>query len=75
MPTSVETFMQVASQLITEAAEYAKGSPNEETSASIRQVRTMCAALMAALEQVRFPAPIVTSAMPTMAPMATPPKP
>lgn len=67
MATSVEQFMTVASQLINEAAAYAAAPPNEETSANIRQIRTMTAALMAALDQVRTPMipPSTVPPMPT----------
>lgn len=53
MATSVETFMQVATQLINEAATYAaKAQADPETEGNIRQLRAMTAALQAALMSV-----------------------
>ena len=59
--TSVETFMQVAVQLIQEAAAYASADqPDEATEANIRQLRTMSAALQAALQMATPPARRIT---------------
>lgn len=50
----VEQFMQVTTQLLHEAASYAaSGQEDPETSANIRQIKVMTAALMAALQTIR----------------------
>lgn len=67
MATSVEIFMEVVPQLITEAAEYAgSGVSNASADANIRQLRTMTAALQSALMAVPLPM------FPTLAPPAAP---
>lgn len=63
--STVEQFMVLAPQLITEAAEYAgSGVSNPAADANIRQLRTMNAALQAALMAVNVPmlAPQATAA-------------
>lgn len=50
----VDQFMQVSTQLLHEAASYAaSGQEDPETSANIRQIKVMTAALMAALQTIR----------------------
>lgn len=61
MATSVEQFMQLAPQLMQEAAAYAaSGQSDPETEGNIRQLRVMATALQAALMQVGSMPPMVT---------------
>lgn len=51
---SVEQFMDLAPQLISEATAYAgQGQSNPETDANIRKLKVMAAALMAALQAIK----------------------
>jgi len=54
MADSVTEFMQLAPQLITEAAQYAgRGEDDPAIAANIRQLKIMAAALVAALQAIR----------------------
>lgn len=70
MSTSVEQFMILAPQLITEAAEYAgSGVSDPATDANIRQLRTMASALQSALMSINLPLmPFTPPPTPTAAP-------
>lgn len=52
--TSVEQFLELAPQLISEATAYAgQGESDPDTDANIRQLKVMAAALMAALQAIK----------------------
>ena len=72
MPTmradSVTNFLQVAQQLIQEAAEYVgAGEYSAEADANIRKLRLVSNALNAALQMAQVPMPISMPATPAVA--------